>query len=105
MFFQRRPVFKSKYVNRSVSNGINETYPCILQFHSERSQSLHLYCTFLFVSFKLMDLKSRMYVASGMSLKSEKEAFDRAMDMLKHINVEINSVRLDKYYSFPSLCG
>ncbi|MFZ2412002.1 MAG: ISNCY family transposase [Candidatus Methanoperedens sp.] len=53
-------------------------------------------------SFKLMDLESKMYVASGMSLKSEKEAFDRAMDMLKHIDVEIRSVRLDKYYSFPS---
>ncbi len=43
-----------------------------------------------------------MYVAFGMSLKSEKEAFDKAMEMLKHIDVEINSVRLDKYYSFPS---
>jgi len=53
-------------------------------------------------SFKLLDLKSRMYVAFGMSLKSEKEAFDRAMEMLKHVDVEIDSVRLDKYYSFPS---
>ena len=53
-------------------------------------------------SFMLMDLKSKMYVAFGMSLKSEKEAFDRAMEMLKHIDVEIDSMRLDKYYSFPS---
>jgi transposase len=53
-------------------------------------------------SFKLMDLDSKMYVAFGMSLRSEKEAFDRAMEMLKHIDVEIDSVRLDKYYSFPS---
>ena len=37
-----------------------------------------------------------------MSLKSEKEAFDKAMEMLKHIDIEIESVRLDKYYSFPS---
>ncbi len=53
-------------------------------------------------SFNLMDLKSKMYVAFGMSLKSEKEAFDKAMVMLKSIDVEIESVRLDKYYSFPS---
>ncbi len=53
-------------------------------------------------SFKLMDLKSKMYVAFGMSLKSEKEAFDKSMEMLKHIDVEIDSVRLDKYYSLPS---
>jgi transposase len=53
-------------------------------------------------SFKLMDIESKMYVTFGMSLKSEKEAFDKAMEMLKHVDVEIDSVRLDKYYSFPS---
>jgi len=53
-------------------------------------------------SFKLMDIESKMYVAFGMSLKSEKEAFDKAMEMLKHIDIEIDSVRLDKYYSLPS---
>jgi len=53
-------------------------------------------------SFKLMDLESKMYVAFGMSMKSEKEAFDKAMEMLKHIDIEIESVRLDKYYSSPS---
>jgi len=53
-------------------------------------------------SFKLMDLESKMYVAFGMSLKSEKEAFDKTMEMLKHIDIEIESVRLDKYYSSSS---
>ncbi len=53
-------------------------------------------------SFKLLDLKSKMYVAFGMSLKSEKEAFDRAMEMIKKIDVQIDSIRLDKYYSFSS---
>jgi len=37
----------------------------------------------------MMDLDSKMYVAFGMSLKSEKEAFDKAMDMLKRIDIEI----------------
>ena len=53
-------------------------------------------------SFKLLDLRSKMYVAFGMSLKSEKEAFDRAMEMIKKIDVKIDSIRLDKYYSFSS---
>ena len=53
-------------------------------------------------SFKLLDLKSKMYVAFGMSLKSEKEAFDRAMEMIKKIDIQIDSIRLDKYYSFSS---
>lgn len=57
----------------------------------------------LFVySFKLLDLETKMYICYGMSFKSEKEAFDKAMKMLKEIDVELNSVRLDRYYSFPS---
>ncbi|CAD6494432.1 MAG: hypothetical protein LAKADJCE_00761 [Candidatus Argoarchaeum ethanivorans] len=35
--------------------------------------------TFVY-SFKLLDLESKMYVAYGMSTKSEKEAFDRTLD-------------------------
>jgi len=53
-------------------------------------------------SFKMLDLDSKMYVAYGMSLKSEKKAFDRAMEMLNKVDIEIESVRLDKYYSLPS---
>lgn len=51
--------------------------------------------------FALMDLNSKMYVCYGSSLKSEKEAFDKAMQMLQSIDVKINSIRLDRYYSFP----
>ncbi len=49
----------------------------------------------------MLDLKPKMYVAYGMGTKSEKEAFDRAMGMLEYIDVEMKSVRLDRYYSFP----
>jgi len=51
--------------------------------------------------FALMDLESKMYVCYGSSLKSEKEAFDKAMQMLQSIDVKISSIRLDRYYSFP----
>ena len=53
-------------------------------------------------SFALMDLKTKMYIAFGSSMKSEKEAFDRAMTMLSSLDVEMSSVRLDRYYSSPS---
>lgn len=53
-------------------------------------------------SFKFMDLKTQMYIAYGTSLKSEKEAFDRAHEMCKSIDIKLKSVRLDKYYSYPS---
>lgn len=53
-------------------------------------------------SFNLMDFESGMYVAYGQSLKSEKRAFKKAMQMLEDIEMRINSVRLDRYYSAPS---
>ena len=36
------------------------------------------------------------------SLKSEKAAFNRAMEMLEQIGIGIRSVGLDRYYSFSS---
>lgn len=51
--------------------------------------------------FALMDLKTRMYVCFGTSLISEAKAFHKAMQMLEELNIEIESVRLDRYYSFP----
>lgn len=53
-------------------------------------------------SFKILDLATKMYIAYGMSLRSEKEAFDKALAMLKGVGTEIGSIRLDRYYSFPS---
>jgi len=44
-------------------------------------------------SFRLMDLSTKMYVAWGSSMKSEKDA------LLKTADVELKNVRLDKYYS------
>ena len=49
-----------------------------------------------------MDLKTRMYVAFGSSMKSEVEAFDRAMTKLSSLGTGMSSVRLDRYYSSPS---
>ncbi|MCL5988777.1 MAG: ISNCY family transposase [Candidatus Thermoplasmatota archaeon] len=53
-------------------------------------------------SFALMDLQSRLYIAFGSSMKSEREAYDRAMDLLSSIGIEMDSIRLDRYYSSPS---
>lgn len=51
--------------------------------------------------FSLMDLKTKMYICSGTSLVSEAKAFHKAIEMLKETSIKINSVRLDRYYSFP----
>ena len=53
-------------------------------------------------SFTIMDLETRLYIAFGSSMKSERDAYDRAMDLLSSIGVEMDSIRLDRYYSSPS---
>lgn len=51
--------------------------------------------------FALMDIKTRMYVCYGTSLRSEKDAFNKAMSMLKKLDISLKSLRLDRYYSNP----
>jgi len=53
-------------------------------------------------SFVLMDIRSRLYVSYGTSFKSEKDAYNQAMIMLKDKGININSIRLDRYYSTQS---
>ena len=53
-------------------------------------------------SFNIMDLETRLYIGRGGSMKSERQAYDRAIKMLASINVEMESIRLDRYYSSPS---
>lgn len=50
-------------------------------------------------SFKLIDVKTKMYVAYGTSMKSEREAYDKAMKMQSVTEIKLNSIRLDRYYS------
>lgn len=49
--------------------------------------------------FSLIDLGTGMYVGYGFSNISEMDAFLKAMKMLKELGMEINKVRLDRYYS------
>jgi len=53
-------------------------------------------------SFKLLDLQSKMYIAYGTSFKSEKDAFNKTMKMLETMDTNLKSVRLDRFYSYPS---
>jgi transposase len=62
---------------------------------SERRAFVYTFC--------LIDLDTKMYLCYGTGMRSEKEAFKKAMRMLGEIDVRINSVRLDKYYTTPAL--
>jgi transposase len=49
--------------------------------------------------FRIIDLETGMYVGLGYSSRSEKDAFNKAINMLKEMGVKVNSISLDKYYS------
>lgn len=50
-------------------------------------------------AFRLIDLETGMYVGVGYSTKSEMDAFTKAMKMVSHFGIHIDSIALDKYYS------
>lgn len=77
---------------------ISEHYGTISQKRKEKSKENTGAQKFVY-SFAIMDLNSRLYVAYGFSLKSEKEAFLEAIDMLKELGFQVTSCRLDKYFS------
>jgi transposase len=77
---------------------ISEHYATISQKRKEKSKENTGAQKFVY-SFAIMDLNSRLYVAFGFSLKSEKEAFLESIDMLKDLGFQVNSFRLDKYFS------
>ena len=54
-------------------------------------------------AFALMDLGTWMYIGYGTSMKSEKEAFRKAVSMAKDIGISVKAARLDKYYSCKSI--
>ena len=69
--------------------------------HGGKASKIHKKKLFAY-SFKIMDLDTKMYTAYGSSMKSEREAYDRAMDLLSTLGLEMDSIRLDRYYSSPS---
>jgi transposase len=52
-------------------------------------------------TFRLMDMESRMYIAFGSTMRSEKEAYDRSTKMLESLGIYLESARLDRYYFSP----
>jgi len=80
---------------------ITKHYSSYVQKLKDKAKEQSLEKRAFVYNFALMDLKNKMYVCFGSSLKSEKEAFDKAMQMLQNIDVRIKSIRLDRYYSCP----
>lgn len=54
-------------------------------------------------AFAFIDLNTKMYVGYGTGMRSEMEAFNSANEMMHRIGIEVDSVRLDRYYTFKSI--
>ncbi|MGC8556981.1 MAG: ISNCY-like element ISFac3 family transposase, partial [Fervidicoccus sp.] len=54
----------------------------------------------------MMDLKTGLYICHGTGIRSEKEAYNKAIEMLDEVKrrcgIKVKSERLDKYYSYQS---
>ena len=50
-------------------------------------------------SFALMDLNTRIYIGYAVSMKSEKDAYSKALGMIQRLRIDLDSIRLDRYYS------
>ncbi len=66
---------------------------------NDSSSTKHIRVIF---SFALMDLNTRLYIGFGTSYRSEKEAFENALRVAKETGIQIDSMRLDRYYSGES---
>jgi transposase len=50
-------------------------------------------------SFVILDVATKMHIGFGTSFKSEREAYNRAIEMVKKTGIKVQSMRLDRYYS------
>ena len=50
-----------------------------------------------------MDLSTRMYIGYAVSLRSEKDAYRKALEMISKLRIDLASIRLDSYYSGQSI--
>jgi len=54
-------------------------------------------------AFAFIDLKTKMYVGYGTGMRSETEAFNSAREMMASFEIDVDSVRLDRYYTYQSI--
>ncbi|MEM0134426.1 MAG: hypothetical protein QXU18_04255 [Thermoplasmatales archaeon] len=80
------------------STTVTKHYRSIRERDGESSKE----CRFVY-SFAPMDLNTRMYVGYAVSVRSEMDAYHRALEMIGRMRLDIKSVRLDKYYSGQSI--
>ena len=44
-----------------------------------------------------------MYIVFAVSLRSEKDAYRKALEMIARMRIDLESIRLDRYYSGQSI--
>ena len=96
-----RLIYKELNLTRSNASGdgtgfmlsIKEHYASIAQKLKEKGK-VNTKKRKTFYSFTLMDIEKRIYLAYGTSYKSEKEAYNKAISMLKETNIYLEKAML-----------
>lgn len=84
----------------AVGDGTGYSLTVTKHYRSMREKNGESVKTGQFVySFALMDLNTRMYIGYAVSLRSEKDAYRKALDLISKLRIALDSVRLDRYYS------
>lgn len=102
-------ILKKKGLKQADGSGDGTGYSLSIKTHyaseaqklKEKVKKEHKKKRFVY-SFNLMDVKTRMYLGVGSSFKSEKDAYNKAVEMAKTTGVQIQSIRLDRYFSTQS---
>lgn len=93
---KRKEVWKSEAVGDGTGYSLTETK----HYRSIREKIGESVKKGQFVySFALMDFSTRMYIGYAVSMKSEKDAYLKALEIIANVRIDLKSVRLDRYHS------
>ena len=96
---------KRRCDNRVDVSGDGTGYSLTVTKHYRTQIDKEGYRKFVY-SFNLIDIKTGLYICYGSGIRSEKEAFENAIKMLRRIEREagitVGTARLDRYYSYQS---
>lgn len=92
-------MIKEKKIDNADCCGDGSGYSLSIKKHYRDSKDTEKKHKDFVYYFALLDLDSFMYIAYGYSRRSEKDAYNKALDVLEELGINVKTVRLDKYYS------
>lgn len=84
---------------------IGEHYATTASKLKEKAKDHRTHNKKIYYFFAIMDIKTRMYVGYGTSMRCEQDAFQEALKMTKQNGVELECLRIDRLFSAEAYCN